>query len=45
MAPTTPRIRAEIHDNGMVERSNGRISEVVQQTRFASGVELDTEWA
>jgi transposase InsO family protein len=26
--------------NGMVERFNGRISEVVQQTRFASGAEL-----
>ncbi len=27
--------------NGMVERFNGRISEVVQQTRFASGAELE----
>lgn len=27
--------------NGMVERFNGRISEVVKQTRFASGAELD----
>jgi transposase InsO family protein len=28
--------------NGMVERFNGRIAEVVQQTRFASGAELQT---
>jgi transposase InsO family protein len=28
-------------DNGMVERFNGRISKVVQQTRFASGAELE----
>ncbi|WP_291067533.1 integrase core domain-containing protein, partial [Hydrogenophaga sp.] len=27
--------------NGMVERFNGRISELVQQTRFASAAELD----
>jgi transposase InsO family protein len=27
--------------NGMVERFNGRISEVVKQTRFASGAELE----
>jgi transposase InsO family protein len=27
--------------NGMVERFNGRISEIVQQTRFASAAELD----
>lgn len=27
--------------NGMVERCNGRISEVVEQTRFASAAELD----
>lgn len=27
--------------NGMVERFNGRISEVVNQTRFASGAELE----
>ena len=27
--------------NGMVERFNGRISEVVGQTRFASGAELE----
>ncbi|WP_457572188.1 IS481 family transposase [Desulfovulcanus sp.] len=28
------------HTNGMVERFNGRISEVIQQTRFASSNEL-----
>lgn len=28
--------------NGMVERFNGRISEVVKQTRFASAAELET---
>lgn len=28
--------------NGMVERFNGRISELVQQTRFASAAELET---
>ena len=28
--------------NGMVERFNGRISEVVSQTRFASAAELET---
>ena len=28
--------------NGMVERFNGRISEIVGQTRFASAAELDT---
>lgn len=27
--------------NGLVERFNGRISEVVQQTRFKSGAELE----
>ncbi|MFG6417379.1 integrase core domain-containing protein, partial [Roseateles sp. DC23W] len=27
--------------NGLVERFNGRISEVVQQTRFNSGAELE----
>jgi len=32
--PRTPKT------NGMVERFNGRVSEVVQQTRFASGAEL-----
>jgi len=34
--PRTPKT------NGMVERFNGRISEVVQQTRFASAAELET---
>ena len=28
--------------NGMVERFNGRISDLVKQTRFASAAELDT---
>ena len=28
--------------NGMVERFNGRISELLKQTRFASGAELET---
>ena len=28
--------------NGMVERFNGRISELVKQTRFASAAELET---
>ena len=31
--------------NGMVERFNGRISEVVSQTRFASAAELETTLA
>lgn len=30
-----------LQTNGMVERFNGRISEVVKQTRFASGAELE----
>lgn len=34
--PRTPKT------NGMVERFNGRISEVVRQTRFASAAELET---
>jgi len=34
VAPRTPQM------NGMVERFNGRISEVLQQTRFASATEL-----
>lgn len=34
--PRTPKT------NGMVERFNGRISEVVNQTRFASAAELET---
>ena len=29
--------------NGMVERFNGRISEVVSQTRFASAAELEAK--
>jgi transposase InsO family protein len=28
--------------NGMVERFNGRISEIINQTRFASSIELET---
>ena len=28
--------------NGMVERFNGRISDLVKQTRFASAAEIDT---
>lgn len=28
--------------NGMVERFNGRISEIVNQTRFASAAELES---
>jgi len=31
--------------NGMVERFNGRISDLVKQTRFASADELDTTLA
>ena len=34
--PRTPQM------NGMVERFNGRISELVKQTRFASAAELET---
>jgi len=34
IAPRTPQM------NGMVERFNGRISKVLQQTRFASAAEL-----
>jgi hypothetical protein len=43
LLPGTPATKAARHPqtNGMVERFNGRISELIRQTHFASAAELE----
>ena len=41
LAPPAQAVH-DAHANGLVERFNGRIADLVKQTRFASAAELDT---